>query len=80
MAWNELDPSGNYLICFRVGKKKFKRSLKTTSKKTTDNLIARVEENLRDIERGRRTIPENADLVTFLLSDDCVPELLTALP
>lgn len=44
MAWNELDPSGNYFICYRVGKKKFKRSLRVTSNKTADSLVARVEE------------------------------------
>lgn len=80
MAWNELDPSGNYFICFRLGKKKFKRSLKTTSKKTADSRVARLEENLRDIERGRLAVPENADLVTFLLSDGRVPEPMAVSP
>lgn len=29
----------------------------------------RVEENIRLIESGRLVVPENADLLTFLLSD-----------
>jgi hypothetical protein len=52
MAWNELDPSGNYFICCRLGKKKFKRSLKTTSKKTADK---RVDQRIIDDFTGHQT-------------------------
>ena len=69
MAWNERDASGYYFVCFRVGNKRFKRSLKTKSKSKADHLTARVEENLVDVERGRIVIPLEADLITFLLSD-----------
>lgn len=69
MAWNEIDASGNYFVCFRVGDKRFKRSLKTKSKTKADHLTARVEENLIDVERGRIVIPADADVITFLLSD-----------
>lgn len=69
MAWHELGPSGNYFICLRIGEKRFRRSLKTTVKKDADGDLARVEDNLRQIERGWLTIPETADAVSFLLSN-----------
>jgi hypothetical protein len=76
MAWNERAPSGIYFVSFRVGQQRFKRSPKTDNQKTSDSLTARLEENIRNIERGRLVVPENADLVTFLLSDGRVAEPL----
>jgi Phage integrase family len=75
MAWNELAPSGYYFVCFRIGRRKFKQSLKTKSKKKADQLTSRLEENLADVSRGRMVIPPDADLVTFLISDGrmCTP-------
>jgi integrase len=69
MAWNEQDASGFYFVCFRIGDTRFKRSLKTRDPKEADNLTARVEDNLRDVKRGRLIIPDDADPVQFLLSD-----------
>lgn len=69
MAWIEQQPSGNYLVCFRLNGKRFKRSLKTQDKDEADILTSRLEGTLLDIERGKRDIPPNVDLVTFLLSD-----------
>ena len=69
MAWNELDPSGIYFVCFRLGKKRFKRSLKTKDKHEADDLTRDLERTIKDVERGRLALPENADVVTFLLSD-----------
>lgn len=69
MAWNELDASGNYFVCFRFGSKRFKRSLKTGDKQEADDLTRALERTIRDVERGRLAIPENGDIVTFLLSD-----------
>jgi integrase len=69
MAWHEIGPSNFYFVCFRVGEKRFRRSLKTKIRKEADILLARLEGNLLDIERGRLFIPENSDPVTFLLSD-----------
>ena len=77
MAWNELDASGNYFICFRVGKKRFKRSLATQDQRAADNLTARVEENLQLLARGRLSIPATADVVAFLLSDGRINGPLT---
>ena len=68
MAWNEIDRTGFYFVCFRFGKKRFKRSLKTKDKDEADDLTKDLERTLRDVERGRLAIPENADVVTFLAS------------
>ena len=69
MAWHEKGPSGNYFICLRVGEQRFRRSLKTANEKDAIGLVARVEENLGYVERGRMVIPADADVVSFLLSD-----------
>jgi integrase len=74
MAWNELDPSGYYSVCFRFGKQRFKRSLKTKDKHEADRLTSGLERTIQDVERGRLAIPENADVVTFLLSDGRVTD------
>jgi hypothetical protein len=54
MAWHEQGPSGNYFICLRVGSKRFRRSLGTQSKDDAAIDVARVEESLRQAERGWR--------------------------
>ena len=69
MAWVEIAPSGVYQIAFRVGDRKLKRSLKTTSRKDAEAARSRLEENLRLLERGRLILPSHADIATFLLSD-----------
>ena len=65
----QLDPSGNFHVCFRFAGQRFKRSLHTEETKTANSLLGRVEENLRLVERGKLTNPEGADIPTFLLSD-----------
>ena len=69
MAWLELEASGQYHVAFRLGKRKFKRSLPTANQSDAEAACVRVEENLRLVERGRLDIPANADIATFLLSD-----------
>ena len=69
MAWLQQDPSGNFHISFRYGGHKFKRSLKTRSQDDADTRLKRLEENIRFVESGRLTIPPDADIPTFLLSD-----------
>jgi integrase len=76
MAWHEQGPSGNYFICLRIGEKRFRRSLKTNSRHDADGDLARVEDNLRQVGRGWLTIPKNADVVSFLLSNGRVTEPL----
>jgi integrase len=69
MAWHEQGPSGNFFVCLRIGDKRFRRSLKTDNKGQADEDLARIEENLLLVERGWLTIPRDADVVSFLLSD-----------
>ena len=58
MAWLELERSGVYHIAFRLGDRKFKKSLRTKSEIETEARRHRLEENLRLVESGRLTIPQ----------------------
>lgn len=69
MAWLEKKNSGTYHIVFRIGKQKLRRSLKTKCSEEAASRHIRIEENLRLVAAGRLEVPEDADLVTFLLSD-----------
>jgi len=69
MAWLELDSTGYYFVCFRLGGQRFKRSLETKKEDDAISQKERVKENLRLYRRGRFDIPPNVDVVTYLLSD-----------
>jgi integrase len=88
MAWIELARSGVYQVCFRLGDKRFSRSLRTGREKEAESAKGVLEENLRLVERGRLEIPPGADVAAFLLSNGkvsgaikintvTVPELFT---
>ncbi len=66
--------SDRFRIVFRIGGKKLYASLKTTDRKEAEGCMARLEENLRLVERGRLIPPPDADIPTFLLSDGKVAE------
>jgi len=68
MAW--LERRGErFRIAFRFRGEKFRVNLKATDQKEADGCLARLEENLRLVERGRLVVPPGADLGLFLLSD-----------
>ena len=69
MAWLEHDRSGNFHLCFRLGERKFKKSLKTKDERSAGAACTRVEENIRLLEMGRLSIPVGANVAAFLLSD-----------
>jgi len=69
MASLQKDPSGNYHVCFRLGRKRFKRSLHTTSEEDALDKLGLLKENLGFVNRGKLIIPDGADVPTFLLSD-----------
>ncbi len=70
MAWLEEHPtSGHFKICFRWGGRKLKKTVKTTDRSAAESALARFEENLQLLERGRLELPPNADIGAFLLSD-----------
>jgi integrase len=73
MAWHECI-NGNYVLCFRIGDKRFRRSLDTTSRAVADEDVQQVELNLRKLQRGYLTIPKGADVISFLLSNGQVTQ------
>ncbi len=58
-----------YRVVFRLGGNKYCRSLRTRSEKVALASVARLEDNLRRVELGTLSIPEDADVPAFLLSD-----------
>src|SRR5437588_2880077 len=58
-----------FRIVFRFAGQRFSRSLKTESEKAAVACVARLEDNLRRAELGLLTVPDEADVVSFLLSD-----------
>src|SRR5262249_55227668 len=50
-------------------KQRYHVNLKETTQKEANACLARLEENLRLVERGRLTVPDGADFGLFLLSD-----------
>lgn len=69
MAWLELETSGQYHVAFRFGSRKFKRSLKTSNRRTAESRCTRLEENIQLVESGRLVIPLGANIPAFLMSD-----------
>lgn len=58
-----------FRIVFRFRGERFNVNLKETDRKDANACLARLEENLRLVERGRLTVPAGSDLALFLLSD-----------
>jgi len=69
MAWVEQKPNGTFHIVFRLGEEKYRRSLRTKNRKAAAAQCARLDETLQFVESGRLVIPDDADTVSFLLSD-----------
>ncbi|MBY0512704.1 MAG: site-specific integrase [Gemmataceae bacterium] len=68
MAW--LERRGErFRVVFRFRNQKFHVNLKASEPKDDDACLARLEENLRLVERGRLAVPPGADLGLFLLTD-----------
>jgi hypothetical protein len=74
MAWLEEDNrSGTFKLGLRLNDRKIKRSLQTTSRREAESIRGTVEHTLHAIERGWTTVPEDVDLVDFLISGGRVP-------
>ncbi len=70
MAWLERDrPNGPFQIVFRYAQQRVKRSARTRDEREATELAMRVDRKLRLIEQGDLAIPNDADVVTFLMSD-----------
>jgi integrase len=61
--------SGRFRLIFRYGGRKFHHALGTRDRREAEGCLARLEESLRFLERGRLVPPPGADLPVFLLSD-----------
>ena len=59
----------SFYVRFRYGGRSFKRSLGTANQKLARGQVARVEEMLLLLRRGRLTIPPAADPAAYILSD-----------
>lgn len=68
MAWLE-QRGKQFHLSFRIGGRKFKKSLKTASADEAASMANRIERRLAQIDQGDLSIPPDADLMTFLLSD-----------
>ena len=66
MAWVE-KRGKKFRLLFRFNNEKYVIGLKESDPKAVDVCLARVEENIRLVERGRLVVPEGADLPLFLL-------------
>ena len=58
-----------YRVVFWFANQKYSKSLKTSKKSDAETRLLNLEETIRLVECGRLQIPDDADLVTFLLSD-----------
>ena len=68
MAWLERRQQ-HFRIVFRFRGERHNVNLKATGQKEANACLARLEENLRLVERGRLAVPDGADFGLFLLSD-----------
>ena len=68
MAW--LEKRGNsYRVVFEIGGHTIKRSLGTTDEREAAGRVAAVERRISMVARGELAIPDNADLIGFLLDN-----------
>ncbi len=56
MPWLEQRPNGRFHVAFRLGRQKFKKSLRTTDRRTAEARLLQLEENIRLVEKGRMTL------------------------
>jgi integrase len=69
MAWLERDArTGFYKVGFRLGNRRFKKSLRTTSVEEAQEALGVTNETLRAVERGWATIPQDVDVGEYVLS------------
>ena len=64
MAWLERRRKP-FRIVFRFREERLSVNLKATDQKEANACLARLEENLRLVERGRLTVPDGATSVSF---------------
>lgn len=69
MAWLECDArTGCYKVGFRLGNRRFKKSLGTSHVDEARQVLGTAKEALRAVERGWATIPPGVDIGDYVLS------------
>ena len=61
--------SKNWFIAFRYGSKPYSKTLKTSNRKEAERQKGQIETLRDEMTRGRKKLPEGADLWEFLRSD-----------
>jgi integrase len=75
MASQQFDPkSGKARLFFRYGGRQCNRTVKVKSERAAEALCETIEQTIADLDRGRLSLPPDADLVTFLISGGTVDE------
>jgi len=69
MAWLEQKNDGPYHVAFRFAGERYKVSLGTTDIRQAEARQQRLEENIGLVKNGRLTLPDDAEIGEFLLSD-----------
>lgn len=62
------DRTGNWIIAFRYGGRQFHRSCGTDSRADARTVESNVEETIRMLGQGRLTMPDGADVPTWIMS------------
>lgn len=75
MAWLERRHE-QFHLCLRINGRKLKRSLKTANRRDAEHACERMERRLRLVEQGDLNVPADADLITFLLTEGRVAQLV----
>ena len=58
-----------YYVNFRLHGRRFHRSMRTSNERAALACLARLEDNLRRVELGTLELPDDVDVLSFLLSD-----------
>ena len=67
MSSLQKDPSGNFHVCFRFQRTRYKRSLKTKSEKRANSIVSKLDERVWLIKSGHLEVPENDDVGNYLI-------------
>lgn len=79
MAW--LDKRGQtYRVVFQIGGRTFKRSLETTNQREAMGRLSALEQRIKLVERGDLVVPEDIDLLDFLLQNGKPKPVLAIAP
>jgi hypothetical protein len=69
MASYDFNPrTGKARVFFRLGGRQFNKMVLAESDRAAARICALIEETLEDVERGKLTMPQDADPIAFILS------------